>query len=37
MTLKIYPIVLELVRRLAPFLPKLRARSSRWVIRWNAR
>src|SRR5262245_759948 len=28
MTLKIYPVTLELVRRLAPFLPKLRARSS---------
>jgi len=28
MTLNIYPVVLELVRRLAPFLPKLRARSS---------
>lgn len=27
MTLKIYPVVLELVRRLAPFLPLLRARS----------
>ena len=28
MTLKIYPIVLELVRRLAPSLPRLRARSA---------
>jgi len=28
MTLKIYPVTLELVRRLAPFLPKVRARSS---------
>src|SRR5260221_9574988 len=28
MTLKIYPVVLELVRRLAPFLPKMRSRSS---------
>jgi four helix bundle protein len=28
MTLKIYPVVLELVRRLAPVLPRLRARSS---------
>ena len=28
MTLKIYPVVLELVRRLAPMLPVLRARSS---------
>jgi len=28
MTLKIYPVVLELVRRLAPYLPALRARSS---------
>jgi len=28
MTLKIYPVVLELVRRLAPTLPLLRARSS---------
>jgi four helix bundle protein len=28
MTLKIYPVVLELVRKLAPFLPVLRARSS---------
>jgi len=28
MTLKIYPVVLELVRRLAPFLPVLRARSA---------
>ena len=28
MTLKIYPVVLELVRRLAPFLPALRARSA---------
>jgi four helix bundle protein len=28
MTLKIYPVVLELVRRLAPVLPALRARSS---------
>jgi four helix bundle protein len=28
MTLKIYPIVLELVRKLAPLLPSLRARSS---------
>src|SRR5262245_23405722 len=28
MTLKIYPVTLELVRRLAPFLPRLRARSS---------
>lgn len=28
MTLKIYPVVLELVRRLAPSLPMLRARSS---------
>ena len=27
MTLKIYPVVLELVRRLAPLLPVLRARS----------
>jgi four helix bundle protein len=27
MNLKIYPVVLELVRRLAPFLPVLRARS----------
>ena len=27
MTLKIYPVVLELVRKLAPYLPKLRARS----------
>ena len=26
--LKIYPVVLELVRRLAPYLPALRARSS---------
>jgi hypothetical protein len=26
MTLKIYPIVLELVRRLSPYLPVLRAR-----------
>ncbi|HEX4476358.1 MAG TPA: four helix bundle protein [Polyangiaceae bacterium] len=28
MTLKIYPVVLELVRRLAPLLPALRRRSS---------
>src|SRR4051812_3559623 len=28
MTLKIYPVVLELVRRLAPFLPRLRTRSA---------
>ena len=28
MTLKIYPVVLELVRRMAPVLPVLRARSS---------
>jgi four helix bundle protein len=28
MTLEIYPVVLELVRRLAPYLPALRARSS---------
>ena len=28
MTLKIYAVVLELVRQLAPFLPKLRARSA---------
>ena len=28
MTLKIYSVVLELVRRIAPFLPKLRARSA---------
>jgi four helix bundle protein len=28
MTLKIYPVVLELVRKLAPFLPRLRARSA---------
>ena len=28
MTLKIYPVVLELLRRLAPMLPLLRARSS---------
>ncbi len=28
MTLKIYSVVLELVRRLAPFLPALRARSA---------
>jgi four helix bundle protein len=28
MTLKIYPVVLELVRRLAPALPVLRARSA---------
>jgi four helix bundle protein len=28
MTLRIYPVVLELVRRLAPSLPVLRARSS---------
>ena len=28
MTLKIYPVVLELVRRLAPALPRLRARST---------
>jgi four helix bundle protein len=28
MTLKIYPVVLELVRRLAPTLPLLRARST---------
>jgi len=28
MTLKIYPVVLELVRRLSPMLPLLRARSS---------
>jgi hypothetical protein len=28
MTLEIYPVVLELVRQLAPSLPKLRARSS---------
>ena len=27
MTLEIYPVVLELVRRLSPVLPKLRARS----------
>lgn len=27
MTLKIYPVVLELVRRLSPYLPVLRARS----------
>jgi four helix bundle protein len=28
LNLKIYPVVLELVRRLAPYLPLLRARSS---------
>ena len=28
MTLRIYAVVLELVRRLAPFLPRLRARSA---------
>src|SRR3954453_9207615 len=28
MTLKIYPVVLELVRKLVPFLPRLRARSA---------
>ena len=28
MTLKIYPVVLELVRRLAPTLPRIRARSA---------
>ena len=28
MNLRIYPVVLELVRRLAPYLPLLRARSS---------
>ena len=28
MALKIYPVVLELVRRLSPFLPVLRARSA---------
>jgi four helix bundle protein len=28
MTLKIYPIVLELIRKLTPYLPALRARSS---------
>ena len=28
MTLKIYPVVLELIRRLAPVLPRLKARSS---------
>ena len=28
MTLKLYPIVLELVRALAPYLPALRARSA---------
>jgi four helix bundle protein len=28
MTLKIYPVVLELVRRLSPALPRLRARSA---------
>jgi len=28
MTLEIYPVVLELVRRLAPYLPALRARST---------
>jgi len=28
MTLEIYPVVLELVRKLAPLLPRLRARSS---------
>jgi four helix bundle protein len=28
MKLKIYPVVLELVRRLAPFVPQLRARSA---------
>jgi len=28
MTLNIYPIVLELVRKLAPYLPALRARST---------
>ena len=28
MTLEIYPVVLELVRRLAPLLPALRARSA---------
>jgi four helix bundle protein len=28
MTLKIYPIVLQLVRRLSPYLPALRARST---------
>ena len=28
MTLKIYPVVLELVRRLAPSLPRLRSRSA---------
>ena len=28
MKLRIYPVVLELVRRLSPYLPILRARSS---------
>jgi four helix bundle protein len=28
MTLKIYPVVLDLVRKLSPYLPALRARSS---------
>jgi len=28
MTLDIYPVVLELVRRLAPYLPRLRSRSA---------
>jgi four helix bundle protein len=28
MTLRIYPVVLELVRKLAPYLPVLRARSA---------
>jgi len=28
MTLRIYPIVLQLVRRLSPYLPLLRARSA---------
>jgi hypothetical protein len=28
MTLKIYPVVLELVRKLAPVLPRVRARSA---------
>ena len=28
MTLEIYPVVLQLVRRLAPYLPALRARSA---------
>ena len=37
MTLEIYPVVLELVRQLAPSLPKLRACSSSSVIRWSTR